>query len=204
MPTLITDPGLEERLREVRKATGADRYDEVWEGVYHMPPMPNDEHQQIVLEMGYALHSTVGIPRLGQVRAGINVSDREEGWEHNYRVPDIAVFLHGGRARNRDTFWLGGPDFVAEIISPGDDTRDKLPFYAQIGTREVLLIDRDPWALELYQLKRNRLRLVGQCSLAQPAVLASAVLPLTFALLPGRPRPFIEVAHTDGEQRWTV
>ena len=28
--------------------------------------------------------------------------------------PDVAVFLPGGLARNCDTYWLGGPDFVVE------------------------------------------------------------------------------------------
>jgi hypothetical protein len=30
-----------------RKRTGADRWDEMWEGVLHMPPMPNLEHQEL-------------------------------------------------------------------------------------------------------------------------------------------------------------
>jgi hypothetical protein len=30
-----------------RKRTGADRWDEMWEGVLHMPPMPNREHQEL-------------------------------------------------------------------------------------------------------------------------------------------------------------
>ncbi len=48
MATLITDSELEKQLRAAREAMGADRYDEVWEGVYMMAPMPNDEHQDLV------------------------------------------------------------------------------------------------------------------------------------------------------------
>lgn len=38
MATLITDPWLEERIRAQREAIGADRYDEVWEGVLRNSP----------------------------------------------------------------------------------------------------------------------------------------------------------------------
>lgn len=30
-----------------RKRTGADRWDEMWEGVLHMAPLPNREHQDL-------------------------------------------------------------------------------------------------------------------------------------------------------------
>ena len=45
MATIIHDRVLQERLQAVRAATGADRYDEVWEGDYMMAPVPNNEHQ---------------------------------------------------------------------------------------------------------------------------------------------------------------
>ncbi len=34
MAILLTDPVLEQRLKEERQAAGTDRYDEVWEDVY--------------------------------------------------------------------------------------------------------------------------------------------------------------------------
>ena len=51
MATLITDPQLEEDLIAQRQARGADKFDEVWEGVYIMSPMANDEHQFLVKEL---------------------------------------------------------------------------------------------------------------------------------------------------------
>lgn len=204
MATLVMEPFLEDRLKTERAESGADRYDEVWEGVYVMPPMPNEEHQQLVTRMGAVLQLAVGWDGPDKVYAGINVSDREDDWEHNYRVPDVAVYLQGNPARNCGTHWCGGPDFIVEITSPDDRTRNKLPFYAQIGVRELLLIDRDPWTLELYQLQDGQLLRVGQARLEQPAGLASGVVPLTFRLLSGNPRPLIEVTHRDGVQRWSV
>jgi len=45
MVILVVDPYVEDRLITERKASGADRYDEVWEGVYMMTPIPNTEHR---------------------------------------------------------------------------------------------------------------------------------------------------------------
>jgi Uma2 family endonuclease len=132
MATLVIDPDLEERLQAERRASGADRYDEVWEGVYHMSPLAGNLHQQIVARLTGIFYNTIDLPGLGLVRAGVNVSDREEGWEFNYRVPDVAVFLAGTAARDCGAHWLGGPDFAVEIASPEDDIRDKLPFYASV------------------------------------------------------------------------
>jgi Uma2 family endonuclease len=204
MAILVLDSGLGARLKSERQRSDADHYDEVWDGVYVMPPMPNNEHQQIVIRVASIIQDCVGWPGLGDVLAGVNLSDREDGWEHNYRVPDVAVFLRGGRARNLGTHWQGGPEFLAEILSPNDQTRDKLPFYSLLGVREALLIDRDPWVLELYQLQNGHLVEIGRASLQQPAVLASAVLPLAFELVPGQARPFIKVTHRDRAQSWLV
>ena len=52
MTALITDPHLEAALKIRRHAWGADRFDEVWEGVYIMSPQPNVEHQELVSDLG--------------------------------------------------------------------------------------------------------------------------------------------------------
>ncbi len=204
MPTLITDTELERRLLAERVATGADRYDEVWEGTTMMTPMPNDEHQQIVSRLISIFEEVIGWPGLGDIRPGVNISDRKDDWKQNYRVPDVAVFLAETAAENCGGFWYGGPDLVVEIISPGDETRNKLPFYESIRTREVLLIDRDPWQLELYRLRDDALRLAGMSALHQPGTLSSQVLPFTFALIAGESRPEIAVSHTAARKQWKV
>src|SRR5688572_30935747 len=47
----------------------------------------------------------------------------------------------------------GAPDVVVEISSPGDESYDKLAFYAELGVPEVWIINRDSKAPELYQLQ---------------------------------------------------
>jgi Uma2 family endonuclease len=204
MTTLIIDPEWEEMVLEERRASGADRYDEVWDGVYVMSPMANDEHQEIGTRLAGIYDYVLGWDARCQVRAGVNVSDRKDNWRKNYRVPEVAVFLAGTKAINKRTHWLGGPDQAVEVISPADRTRDNLPFYEKVGTREVLLVDRDPWTLELYRLRGKKLRLIGKCTLDEPAVLQSSVLPLSYTLVSGKPRPKIQVTHRETGQKWLV
>ncbi len=205
MSILVIDPALSERLLAERRESGGDRYDEVWDGVYIMSPLANDEHQELASRLNYAFHAALGFDSPHKVYAGINVSDREEDWQHNYRAPDNAVILAGNnRAKDCGTHWRGGPDFLDEIRSEGDRSRAKLRFYAQLGVREVLIIDRYPWSLELYRLTKGRLKLLGKTTPDDGAVLSSKVLPLRFRLITGPARPIIEVSHTDGVQKWKV
>jgi Uma2 family endonuclease len=203
VPTLILDPHVEEDLLEKRRAWGGDRYDEVWDGVYIMSPLPNVEHQELVINLGTAFRNAFANQPEVRVFPGVNVSDREEDWEKNYRCPDVAVVLPGSRALDRGTFLFGGPDFCVEIISEYDRTREKFDFYARAGVRELLLIDRNPWRLELYRLAGAKFKPDGVIVPDGKQVLASEVLPLSFSLLPRlNKRPQIEVYRPDTSGCW--
>jgi len=209
MAILVTDPAIEEQLCLEREASGADRYDEVWDGIYMMAPMPDDEHQYLVLRLGYILEDIVGIPGQGQVRAGVNLSDRKTDWKNNYRVPDVAVFLNDGKAENQETHWCGAADFLVEIISQYDKSRDKVPFYERLGVREVLLIDRDPWKLELWRFQNGSLSLAGTSSMGSSGVdtsdrFTSLTVSLSFGLHVETPRPKIDVKHVESDRQWLV
>jgi Uma2 family endonuclease len=203
MQVLISDPNAVCRLIEDRRNRGIDQRDEVWDGVYVVLPNPDDEHQDVVGGLCVAMSQTVHEPGLGKARPGVNISDRVDDWEFNYRVPDFVVFLNETSAVCHGSFWYGGPEFAIEIVSPNDCSREKLSFYASVGTRELLLIERDPWRLELYRLKNGELKLHGESSLEEPQPIGSDVLPLTWRLTPGEARPRIEVTHGDGRQ-WVV
>jgi Uma2 family endonuclease len=204
MPILIDNPKVVSRILERRRLTGADRYDEVWDGVYVMSPLANNEHQRIGTRFATILDTVIGLPGLGEVRSGVNVSDRAKGWRKNCRVPDIAVRLNGGLAKMLTSHWVGGPDFVVEIVSNGDRSRRKLDFYGAVGTRELLLVDRDPWALELYGLRDGRLVPTGVSRTGLNVVLTSEVLPQTFRLIEPGGVPKIEVAHPESGRSWMV
>jgi Uma2 family endonuclease len=204
MPVLILDEYEAEKYRAAREAERPESRDEVWDGVLVVPPNPHNEHQRLVMDLCYAFCTVADRSADDQVLPGANVSDREDGWLQNYRIPDAVVYLAGNPARNSHTHWVGGPNLAVEIGSPGEDPRLKLDFYAKVGTRELLVVDRAPWALELYRLDAGRLLSVGRSDAANPAVLASAVLPLAFQLRDGTPRPTILLTHTGTGQTWTA
>ncbi|SRR6266545_406132 len=112
---LIRDAGLLAHLIEERKRKGIDLYDEVWEGMYVMPSMPNNAHQKLLDNLGDILTEVVKRDKLGDKCQGANVSDRRKGWDHNYRVPDMVVVMKNSRAIDCGTHFCGGPDFVVEI-----------------------------------------------------------------------------------------
>ena len=114
------------------------------------------------------------------------------------------MILAASKAEDCGTFWRGAADLVIEITSPGDRTHEKLPFYSRLGVREVLIVNRQSWTLELYRHQAGGLEKAGQSAVDRPEVLTSGVLPLRFCLLPGKPRPQIEVTHVENGQRWIV
>jgi hypothetical protein len=203
MATVVMDSRFAEELRADRAAAGSDRWDEVWEGTYMMAPLPNIEHQELVGAFVDVLREVVPRSR-GIVLPGTNVSDREKGWEFNYRCPDVAVYLSENRAKNCHTHWRGGPDFAVEIVSPDDMVRDKIPFYGKVAMRELLIVDRDPWSLELLRLSGKKLKSVGSSSGRRGRSLPAHELPLAFRLISGRPRPVIEVARSTDGKTWRI
>ena len=202
MTAVIADPELQRSLIRRRRARGQDRYDEVWDGVYVMNAQPNDEHQSIVSRMSHIFECVVGDTGLGQVRPGTNISDRHEGWKENYRCPDVAVFLNNSTAINRRTHWQGGPDLAVEIASPRDQTWEKIEFYASVGTRELIIVDRAPWAIELYRLSASQLSLVGRTDIDSTTILETVSVPLRWRLVPGPERPLLEATVLDGSKSW--
>ncbi|MGE3821458.1 MAG: Uma2 family endonuclease [Isosphaeraceae bacterium] len=202
MTVIVNDRALEKTIRADRERTGASRFDEVWEGTYVVSPLANEQHQWLIMGLCLALADVIDTTRGDRVYPGVNVSDRTKGWKRNYRVPDVAVVLATNPCRQFDAVMVGGPDMIFEVVSRDDMAREKLGFYAKVGVREVVLIDRDPWGLELFRLADGELRGAGVVAADSSDSLASEVLPLSFGLVPGENRPRIVVQRLDREQEW--
>ena len=132
MRAVVLDPstsGLEELL-ERRRRSGLDRFDEVWEGVLHMVPAPSGPHSSVEWQLARLLGplaDQAGLHAGGQFNLG-------EG-EHDFRVPD------GGLHRSPPlATWYPTAALVIEIVSPGDESWEKLPFYAARQVDEVLIV----------------------------------------------------------------
>lgn len=144
-------PEVSEEVLAWRKHTGADRWDEMWEGVLHMPPAPNPEHQDFEWQLETWLRHHFARPSRSRVYHNVNVA-APDGWPHNYRIPDLILLTRERFGIRRREYFEGGPDVVVEIRSPGDETREKMSFYAHIGVPEVWIIDRDTRTPEIHRL----------------------------------------------------
>jgi Uma2 family endonuclease len=132
MRTLVLDPPPPqlEDLLERRRRMGADRRDEVWAGVYHMVPSPNGAHSSIAHQLGVLLDAPARA-------AGLHMTvEFNMGVKDNFRIPDLGVH----RVTPRDV-WIPTAAIAVEILSRDDETWEKLPFYAEHGVDELLIVD---------------------------------------------------------------
>jgi Uma2 family endonuclease len=141
MATFVRDPEPVElqQLRERRERLDLDHYDEVWEGVLHMNPPPTGEHQLILQQLaelfGPLARGAGLVPVVNEFGLGREGKD-------NYRVPDGG--LHRGVPRG---VYQPTAALVIEIVSPGDESWAKLPFYAVHDVDEVLIVDPQEHAI---------------------------------------------------------
>ncbi|MGO9791504.1 MAG: Uma2 family endonuclease [Solirubrobacteraceae bacterium] len=133
MPTLVFDPPPAEleAVLERRRRSGADRHDEVWEGVLHMIPPPSVEHERLLIKLGRLLGPHADAAQL-EITGGIAIG-ADKG---DYRVPDLTLLRPGSQPQWNDTAAL-----VVEIVSPKDTSWDKLPFYAAHQVDELVIVD---------------------------------------------------------------
>jgi Uma2 family endonuclease len=139
--TVVLDPasaGLDEVL-ERRHRSGLDRLDEVWEGVLHLVPAPSYQHARISQQLAELLGPLSRAAGLEAVMAEFNLGEGE----HDYRIPDGGLHRPGATG-----VWLPTAALVVEIVSPGDESWEKLPFYAKHEVDEVVIVDPQKRAVD--------------------------------------------------------
>jgi Uma2 family endonuclease len=202
MTMLIKDPQFEESLIHERQVLGIDQHDEVWDGVYVMPPLASNDHQRVVGWFFYVLQASITIPGLGEALPGTNLAASADDWTHDFRVPDVAVFMLGSKAENHKAFWTGAADFLIEVTSPQEDAEEKIPFYSRVGVRELLVVDQEDNSLDLYRHDTRELVKVGSSMLPESVKLSSEVVPLDFRMVLHKEQILIEVSHQQSGQTW--
>lgn len=142
---------------EERKNSEAAQWDEMWNGVLHMPPMPNGMHQDFAGDLRDYLKRHWAKHRRDLVRIDANLTTPEDEahWTLNYRIPDLVIVDAARRHIDKNTYIAGAPLVVVEIASPGDETYDKFPFYAGLGVPEVWVIHRDTRTPEIHMLSEG-------------------------------------------------
>jgi Uma2 family endonuclease len=168
MRTLLPDPPPQpfEDLLEWRRRIGADRHDEVWEGVLHMSPGPHEIHSDVQCQIGVLLYEPARAAGL-HPRGEFNIGERD-----NYRVPD------GGLRRER-VWRLYAPSaaLVVEVVSPNDETWDKLGFYAAHDVRELVIADPQTQTVHWLTLEHGEYRPIERSGVIElgPAELAQRI-----------------------------
>jgi|SRR5579872_2631985 len=147
-------PSVPQFILDWRKRTGIAQRDEMWEGVLHMSPEPDREHQDFegALETWLRIHWARARGARVHHRINLSPAGSGSGWIHNYRIPDLVLLTRERFSIDRRTHFEGGPNVAVEIRSPDDESESKLPFYAQLGILEVWIIDRDTKQPDLYVL----------------------------------------------------
>jgi Uma2 family endonuclease len=170
MPTLLLDPAPAEfeALLERRKRLGQDRKDEVWEGVLHLVPAAAHRHGNLAQQFAELLGPTARAAGLEPMIAEFNLGDSKD----DFRVPDGGLHRPGAAE-----MWHPTAALVLEILSPGDETWEKLPFYAAHHVDEVLIVDPDDRQIHWLALGDGRYEPIERSALIDlgPTKLASLI-----------------------------
>ena len=79
---------------------------------------------------------TVILGPLARRRRLVPGADFNLGVEDNYRIPD-----YGLHRDDSDMVFVDTAALVLEVLSPDDETWEKVPFYADHGVDEVVVVD---------------------------------------------------------------
>ncbi|MFN8616394.1 MAG: Uma2 family endonuclease [Dehalococcoidia bacterium] len=153
-------------------------YLEYIDGMVVQKPMPNEEHAQIALEVGYHIRLWL---RGKKGRAGVEARAKL-GELPNYRLPDVSFWKAGVPAGNQ-----APPTLAVEILSPGQslaELRRKCEFLRSTGVETCWLIDPEQRTAELFEGRTKKGRAVDVLT---ADCLADFALPLTelFSVLGG-------------------
>lgn len=143
---MLDPPPVEvEMLLARRRELGLDLYDEIWEGVYHMAPMARGVHGYLQDQLSGLLRPYA--PAKGLVGTGpFNLGDADD-----FRVPDHGYHRH----LDPEAVYLPTAAVVVEIVSPGDETYDKMGFYAAHAVDELLVVEPERQAVLVFALTRD-------------------------------------------------
>ncbi len=142
-----------EAFLKERARLDQDRKDELWEGELHMVPPPSFTHELVTFDLMFALKPIAD-------RRALRVHGPTTGMfaaTDDYRIPDITMF----RPDRMTERGLSGAELVVEVLSPQDESRKKLGFYAKRDVGELWLVDPKTRAFELFVLADSSYRAIS-------------------------------------------
>ncbi len=132
-----------ESLLDERRRLGMEKFDERWEGEWHFVNPPKSWHALLNGDMLVVLRPHADRAGLRSTADALGVFAADNDW----RVADQAYV----RPEQIVEEGVTGAELVVEFRSPGDESYEKLPFYAGSGITEAMIVHRDR-RFELYRL----------------------------------------------------
>jgi Uma2 family endonuclease len=143
-----------QEIIERRQRLGQDRFDEVWDGVYHMSPHARASHGSVDDQLGVLLRPFADAAGLDGTTA-FNL-----GEAHNFRVPD-----HGYHRSFPSALYLPTAAIVVEVVSPDDESYEKFGFYAAHGVEELIYADPQLRSVRIWALRDGEYAETGESAL---------------------------------------
>lgn len=128
-----------------------DRQDEMWDGVLHIVPPASSEHGE---RGGHLIAVLLPVAARRGLRGFVEpgIFDPAVQGMTNYRVADLA-FARSEHVTSRGI--EGRAALVVEILSPSDESYDKLGFYRLVGVEELLYVNPISRAFEVRRPDRD-------------------------------------------------
>lgn len=126
--------------------------------IYSMAP-PSRKHQDIAGELFGTIREYIksnnGSCRPYIAPFAVFLAENDK----NYVEPDISVICDSNKLTDRGC--IGAPDWIIEIVSPGNSSHDyitKLNLYADAGVREYWIADPDKHSIFVYCLEQENFK----------------------------------------------
>ncbi|HEY6036986.1 MAG TPA: Uma2 family endonuclease [Kofleriaceae bacterium] len=162
-----------ESFLEQRRAWGQDKLDELWDGELHMVPPPSSRHARIERDLLLALDPIARRRGLEAFPDSTGVFGPGENW----RIPDVTLV----RPQDVSERGLEAAELVVEVLSPHDESRQKMPWYASIGVTEAWLVHPSTREVEVYTLVERTWHAVA----STPAGIVSPLLGIRLEVIAG-------------------
>jgi len=142
---------------DVQKLDDGNRY-EVIDGKLYMLASPNNMHQTLSFEISKQIAIYLEGKTCKGYSAPMDVDfEKKVGKSNNTVQPDIFIVCDENKRKGKNQI-LGAPDFIIEILSPGDEGKDrneKLNLYLKNKVREYWIIDPRWNSIEQYVLEKE-------------------------------------------------
>lgn len=119
-----------------------DKRVEIFDGIIYDMPSPSQIHHTISMELSTLLHTYIkkkkGLCKVFHAPFDVKLSDQPL----TIVQPDIMVICDPNKLDDKRC--NGAPDFIIEIVSPGNPSDDyirKLYYYKNAGVREYWIVD---------------------------------------------------------------